>query len=621
LLSLLEAFAERLKPPAQATPGAYLVWLRGLGLEPESDSPDAPPPNNAGGHDRAQALQCWAELLDELEQAATLLNEAPVRYTDVLADLLAATSAASYQPIPHDEAAARVRVLSVLAARGLNVDHLLLLGMVDGEFPLRLPDPLFYTRRERALLARRGVLLPPADPADERSLFYETVAGARHSLTLCATYLDEQGNPLKPSPYVAALLALLPESHGTQQTMQAGSVPALEEAVSPQENMVALLDFWHYVRTTKATELDALSPQERQIADEMRESYHLPRAAALPGDLAPLYAHARRACDIEVAREDPTIFYGAHEGMLHDAALREELEQHFGEGYTWAVTQFNDYITCPFRFAAAHVLRLEQRADPEEGLERAGRGLLYHKILAHAGRAWNEKETPLHKDHADDALAALEAAAARVLAEVSAQPDFVQGAFWEWEQQDVRRRLERAIRRALSQDDEWSAFRVAAVEKGFGMKHGAAPLLLETEAGQVQVRGRIDRLDQHAETGSLAVIDYKSGSTARSANDLMQGRDVQLAIYMLAAEHVMGSTGQHVERAAFFLLGKGAFSPPLSGSKRDEAMKAMRKRVAEVVRGAQAGTFAVRPRDKCPTFCAFAGICRLNLDKRDKQAE
>jgi ATP-dependent helicase/DNAse subunit B len=589
LLSLLDAFAERLNPPPQATPGAYLAWLRGLGLEPNPDAPDTAPPNDAGGHDRARALQCWAELLGELEQAAALLDEAPVRYADVLSDLLAGTSAASYQPISSEEDAARVRVLSVLAARGLNVDHLLLLGMVDGEFPLRLPDPLFYTRRERALLARRGVLLPPSDPADERSLFYETVAGARHSLTLCATYLDEQGNRLNPSPYVAALRALLPESHVTTQTIQAGSVPALEEAVSPQEHLVALLD-------------SDTPPQ-------------------VPDSLAPLYAQARRACDIEVAREDPTISYGAYEGMLHDAALRAELARHFGEGYTWAVTQFNDYITCPFRFAAAHVLRLEQRADPEEGLERAGRGLLYHKILAHAGRAWNEKKTPLHKDHAADALAALEAAAARVLAEVSAQPDFVQGAFWEWEQQDVRRRLERAIRRALSEDDDWSAFRVAAVEKGFGMKHGAAPLLLETEAGQVQVRGRIDRLDQHAETNSLAVIDYKSGSTARSMKDLTQGRDVQLAIYMLAAAHVMGGTGQHVERAAFFLLGKGAFSPPLSGSKRDEAIKAMRERVAEVVRGAQAGTFAVRPRDKCPTFCAFAGICRLNIDKRDKQAE
>jgi ATP-dependent helicase/DNAse subunit B len=267
------------------------------------------------------------------------------------------------------------------------------------------------------------------------------------------------------------------------------------------------------------------------------------------------------------------------------------------------------------------VLHLEQRADPEEGLERAGRGLLYHKILAQAGRTWNKENISLHTEHADDALAALDAAAERVLAEVSAQPDFVQGAFWEWEQHDVRRRLERAIRRALSQDDEWSAFRVAAVEKGFGMKKGAAPLTLETAAGPVQVRGRIDRIDQHAETGSLAIIDYKSGSTARSLNELMQGRDVQLAIYIRAAEHLMGSTGQAVERAAFFLLGKGAFSRPLSGSERDAALAAMHERVAEVVRGAQAGNFAVRPRDKCPTFCAFAGICRLNLDKRDKHAE
>jgi ATP-dependent helicase/DNAse subunit B len=597
VLALLEAFAERMRPPPEATPAEYLAWLRGLDLEQEPAAPAASAPAPDYAHARVQALRAWADLLVSLEQTAALLREPPVRYADMLADLFAAVSTASYSPLPPDEpaaaAAARVRVLPVLAARGLHVDHLLLLGMVDGEFPLRLPEPVFYTRRERALLAQRGVPLLPPDPADERSLFYETVVGTRRSLTLCSTYLDEQGNQLHPSPYVAALLSLLPEHYATTQKIMAGSVPTPDEAVSPQERLVALLAY--------------SAP---------------PETANVPDDLAPLYAHARRACNIESDREHTAQPYGSYEGMLHDAALRAELAQHFGPDYAWTVTQLNDYITCPFRFAAAHLLRLEQRGDPEEGLERAGRGLLYHKILAQAGREWKQAKIALREAHAETALAALNAAAEHVLAEVSAQPDFVQGAFWDWEQRDVRRRLERAIRRVLysdNKDDEWSAFRVAAVERGFGMRRGAPPLRLETDAGTIQVRGRIDRIDQHTETDSLAVIDYKSGSTVRSMTDLKSGRDVQLAIYLLAAEHLFAGTQQPVERAAFFLLGKGEFSRLLSGSERETAIAAMRERVAEVVQGAQSGTFAVRPRDKCPTFCAFAGICRLNVAKRDEQ--
>jgi hypothetical protein len=94
------------------------------------------------------------------------------------------------------------------------------------------------------------------------------------------------------------------------------------------------------------------------------------------------------------------------------------------------------------------------------------------------------------------------------------------------------------------------------------------------------------------------------------------GRDLQLPIYLLAAEHLI-EPGQSVEWAAFFYLGKGVPGPPLTRQDRAATLQMMRERIAEVVSGVRSGYFAVQPRDKCPPYCAFATICRLNLDKRD----
>jgi hypothetical protein len=51
------------------------------------------------------------------------------------------------------------------------------------------------------------------------------------------------------------------------------------------------------------------------------------------------------------------------------------------------------------------------------------------------------------------------------------------------------------------------------------------------------------------------------------------------------------------------------------------AMNALHARVAETIQGVHSGDFAVRPRDKCATGCAFAGICRLHVPKRDKNSQ
>ncbi len=572
LLTRLNAFVTWLTPPAQATIGEYVAWVR-----PRTTAQTTP----AQPHSISER---WSAVLNDLAQAAAVLDEPPVSYSAFVADLSAAVATATYgrvAPGPDSVAA-----LPVLAARGVCFDHTILLGMAQGEFPLQFPAPPFYSRRERALLARQGINLPAPDPADERSLFYEIIGRTRRSLTLTRTYLDEQSNPLPSSPYLTALLDLVRSDHVPTFRARAGSVPPLAEAASLQEALIAVM---------------AAGDQHAQQSDQQ-----------------PLSAHVQRACAVERARED-TNEYGIFEGIVEDPAVVAALAQRFGPGHHWSITQFNDYITCPFRFAATHVLKLQPRNEPEDDLEHSTRGRIYHAILAEAGKSWMQTQHAHNAANEQDILAALHNAADAILTEAPTRYQFEPNAFWNWDQADIRRRLERALRRVLHDESDWADFRPAGVEQSFGRQGQHTPLRLDTPAGTALVAGRIDRLDQR-DDGALALLDYKSSSTPRSLEETLNGRDVQLGIYLLAAEQIL-ARGQRVERAAFLHLGSGKRSKPLTDRERDRALAAMTERVGETLAGTRAGYFAVHPRDACPTACTFATICRLNLAKRDAQTQ
>ncbi len=579
VLALLDAFAAWLAAPPLAAPGTYVAWVRRLlGWQPRA-TPEAGAELARFPFSETQrvALQ---RLLDERAQVASALDEPPLTLAAFVAEfrgLLDGLRDGGETP-----QAGKVAVLPMLAARGSAFAHVVVLGVAEGEIPAPAVEPPFYTRRERLLLAMRGAAPPPADPGDERSLFYEAVTRARAGLTLTYTRLDERGNEIRPSPYLRALVDLFAAGVETRE-IRAGSPPDPTEAASPQEALIA-----HVARGSDL-------------------------AQAPPGAPVGLTDHVRRAIAVERQRASLAP-HGPYEGLVQHPAALAALQQRFGPGYRWSATQINDYTLCPYRFAAAHVLQLAPRDDPEEGLARAGRGRIYHAILARAGAHWARSGQPFDAANEAQILAALSAAASEVLDAAPQTYGFEPGPFWNWERQEAQAALERTVRRWLREASDGESFRPAGVEAGFGTGRGLPPLRLETPAGTVLVAGRIDRIDQD-DQGRLALIDYKSGSDPGSLDRILKGQDVQLTLYVLAAER-LAAPGQEVTRAAFLMIGSGRRSRPLTPAERPEAEAALRERLSAAVTGSRAGMFPVKPTDECPAACAFAAICRVNRTKR-----
>ena len=180
-----------------------------------------------------------------------------------------------------------------------------------------------------------------------------------------------------------------------------------------------------------------------------------------------------------------------------------------------------DQAACPFRAFAHHRLAAREMEHPEPGLGAPERGQLLHAMMANLWRRLKDQAT-LNATQ-PDALDAMivEAAAAAVESVRTKAPGPLEGRFAQLE----RDRLADIAREWLEIERDRAPFEVIKIEEP-----------MQLFAGDLQLAGRIDRMDRLVEGGGLAVIDYKTGANISSMVWLGERPDdCQLPLYALAA--------------------------------------------------------------------------------------
>ena len=111
------------------------------------------------------------------------------------------------------------------------------------------------------------------------------------------------------------------------------------------------------------------------------------------------------------------------------------------------------------------------------------------------------------------------------------------------------------------------------------------------------------------------MIDYKSGSSHLSPQDLVDGRRLQLPIYALAANQALG-LGEAVEGFYWKLFQKGASALKLSQFKSEDgtgpeaAFSVATDHIKTIVTHIRQGSFQpLPPQGGCPSYCAAASWC------------
>lgn len=253
-----------------------------------------------------------------------------------------------------------------------------------------------------------------------------------------------------------------------------------------------------------------------------------------------LAAVARSTVDHPLLADDPPSQSALHvvcarrsssftrfDGNLADIATEIGPPEHI------STSRLEAWAKCPRSYLLGHLLGVERVEEPERRFEidPLTRGSMVHSILEEFIRTALDARHPFdtwtEADHAR-----LQEIAARHFDRAEMEGNTGRAILWRAE----RVRLAAELDRLLTADAQRLAegYRPVAAEMDF------SDVAIELPSGHtIRMRGSIDRIDRSAD-GSLAVIDYKTGSASSYAglsesDPHHHGRQLQLFVYSEAA--------------------------------------------------------------------------------------
>ncbi len=604
-------FMDAVTPPQEGDKAGLWGWLRRLcGLDANVNTDEytldmsacLPPEGSGQLREReAAALTALDELLlkrSRATQLATQPSRAPQQDFEFLMRELRAALAVTRLEVRAPRAGG-VLVAPASEALGLPQRHVFIPGLSAGIFPGQQPvDPL-HLGSERKALAKRGADLGARPVAADDALFFQLLGQARESLMITRPTV-ENGTPLVASHLWQALRRVCPEQPVTH--IRPGAVASAREVASAEEALVAL-----------AAQPDAVcsASLRRWLRQEQ-------------GTLLAQVAHAGR---VESGRLSRYSAHNHYSGVLADERLIAQVAADLGPERVWSATQLNDLGACRYRFFASRLLELEELWQPETGLNALELGTLNHAILERVYSELENRELTIEQEYLDKALHLLDCSAQQVVEDAPQLLERPLDEMWPWQQRIMRARLEAFVRLDFSEGSpvgkrlRGATRRARWLERRFGHDDElfSIPLLVDGRPENLRLRGVVDRMDE-AE-GRTLVLDYKSGSSPISLDELREGVNVQMLVYLRAAEQLLAQREPDKALAGGMFLhlrGNSRSSGWIPYDARGEgAMRAAERRIGENIAAARRGDFSVQPRKpdnetgRCTRFCEFSQLCRV----------
>jgi len=585
LREFFQRFVQRLNPPqGKHSYRTYIAWIEDLIGEEESTSEETGL-NVVECIERGdeqlierdlEALRSFKESLRGLLWAEKTIGVQKVSYTYFLEELRQVLEGATYQPSAWEREGG-ILAADVVEARGIPFKAAAIVGLGEGEFPRTIREDPFLRDDDRQIMKEEhGLPLSPSTLSWEGEYFYEGITRASQELLLTRSRIADNGAPWQPSPYweeVKRRIEIEPEIQTSH------SQPPLQETASKYEFLQVLCG---------AIDRDGVWEAYREINPD--------KARAV--DLAFRILQERGGDDPRVP--------GPFDGEL--GTWEDVFSERYSKDHIWSSSRLESYKTCPYFFFSSHVLKLEPREPPQEGLDARQLGNIYHHIFEDLYR-----EVGQNPD-LDRLQAALPAVADRVLDRAPRKEGFRRTAWWEQTREEIKLNINRSLQ-VLEQLD--SSFTFYAAEKTFGISGSEGPALILKDKGTdyLKLRGFIDRVDRDQQ-GRIRIVDYKTSAPYAFHNQAVRdGKKLQLPLYALAAQealdlgrvtdgfyfHVRHAKPSRFQMRHYYDTGDRGPSAAMTRAV-SEAWKS--------VHSIREGQFVPRvPDNNCPDYCPAAAFC------------
>ena len=429
----------------------------------------------------------WRVICNSLDTLVTVLGDAPADAEGFLSQLKVVFSATDIGRIP--AFVDQVVVGSADMLRLYEKKHVYLIGVNAGQFPSTVSDRSYFSERDRRKLSECGLAITPEleiKGARELYIFSRAFSYATDSVTLSYSAADTRFKAIEPSQVIDRISIL---TGGAVKAVKINSLPLSDRLYSAENALMSMGE---------------VTEGYDELKNALVESGYGREVAIMEGDIS----NSRARLGEEIISADRPL----------------SLTQ----------TRIDSYVSCPFGYFCRYVVKLREEETAE--FDARSIGSFIHAILENFFRALSDEGRKSGELTADERVVLTRAAAEKYIAMLG---EDVIGA-----SSRTKIKIDRLTRAALPvveglcEEFSQSAFEPRFFELSLSRSDDLTPdpVSLSAGSGPVSIYGIIDRVDAYkrGEDVYLRVIDYKTGHKEFSPEDMAEGSNLQMFLYLKA---------------------------------------------------------------------------------------
>ena len=436
-----------------------------------------------------ESARIWELVCEALDALVEVSGDIPTDGEGFLSQLKIIFSSYDLSKIPSYLDAVTVGSADMLRLR--EKKHIYLLGVNAGRFPGAVSESSYFAEKDKLRLSALGLALSPEleiKSARELYIFSRSFAYASESVTLSYSLRDTKQ---KATPRADVIDTVTRLTRGAVSPVKISSLP-LAARIYSHEDALALTD-----------------------AELSGDKEAVERALLLSGYEKELSVSRSRISGDEMTLGD------GYKSAYGDRPL--------------ALTQsrIDSYYGCPFAYFCRFTVNLSREVRAE--FDASNIGVFVHAVLENFFRYLHKEGNRAADLTVDERIALTDRSTEQYLGEISESMDNAS--------MRVRLKIEK-LRRAASAvvDGLVREFSESLFEPRFfelaispTKEEVPDPVVFDTEDGKkVYVYGIIDRVDtyKHGDDVYVRVVDYKTGRKEFSPEDLSEGKNLQMFLYL-----------------------------------------------------------------------------------------
>ncbi|MDR1028991.1 MAG: exodeoxyribonuclease V subunit gamma [Clostridiales Family XIII bacterium] len=471
----------------------------------------------------AEMSGIWDVVAGIFDQLIAALGDLPVsvdEYAGILKTGFSSVRMGILPPSPD-----RIVVGTTQRTRSGEARAIFVLGANDGVLPTVDADDAILNEDEKARLTKSGHEIGRANDKmllEEQLAIYRNLSKPQRLLYMSCSVSDDAGRDAKPSIIFEQLRRMFPR------------VPVEKDMLNDDGDPMRLFQYREEAMSHLTEGLQRWIAGGR--ADAVRKDAYLwfkahPRTGGERDDMANLRAGLTFRNRRERIDEGfVAALYGAA-GAEDESARRAEASP----ALVTSPSALERFSRCPFAFFMDRGVKIKERRVFE--IDGRNVGDVYHEVLMRYGTEMIRDGLSVSDEHsAWRTVTESESAALVGRIYDEAAVEFKEGLFhgggYERYKSERIKRIASDVAWILTEQVRAGAITDMRFETAFGAGGMFPPIETEQDSKRVRVQGRIDRLDI-LEGGYARIIDYKSGADTFSREDVLNGWQLQLMLYMM----------------------------------------------------------------------------------------